>query len=230
MIRCDRHLPQVALWVACGGLLALFAGMILTIDWYSLSTTEGWALYAITPPPPPTYDPARGLRETLRYALRDGQTDLFHTLEQVGISGRAPLYPLMLNGWAWLTGESVLAIRTLAALLAMLTMAGGVALVWKARRRRSAALTAGVLIVLIAVRGISSPPSPLLWALWVASMLAYRRVLQAKSAVSWAGAVYALLLMLALYTHYSSLWLIVLSGGLSLLSRPSWRWRWVIPT
>ncbi len=197
-------------------IVLVYAYGITHIDAQSLWFDEAWSVYAVRNPPPATFEPPRGLRSLTLTPARAAYTDVTATLNRVREDVHPPLYFLLLDGWVWLTGESVFALRYLSLLVGLV---GAAALYWLACdlfggvAGRYALLLYGTAVLFVAYTQ-EARMYTLLMTLAVASTAAYRRLVRAPS--RWRVGLYAVAAALALYTHYAAA-LVLLAHGLHIL-------------
>ncbi|MEO0562418.1 MAG: glycosyltransferase family 39 protein, partial [Chloroflexota bacterium] len=196
--------------------LLIAAFNVPRLDDASLWYDEAWSVYAVSAPPPSTYEPPRGLRAILRTAAYGARDDALTTLQRVHEDVHPPLYFLTLDGWTWLTGESVFALRYLSLLTGLIGMATVAAL-----GRRLSDTTGGITAAL--VFGTS-----LLWTYYAreARMYAPLMMLAAASTLAYLSlierpnwrwvALYAVIVALGVYTHYTAA-LVPLAHGIHLV-------------
>ena len=218
---------RLRLLVAVCILLLAGAVTLPRLDNDSLWYDEAWSVYAQAAPPPTTYDPPRGIRARLTTPLRAAQTDLYTTLSRVRNDVHPPLYFVTLDAWVWLAGDSVLALRYLSLLVGWL----GVALMLPLGRRLLDD-RAGLFAMLLLA-------TSLFWVYYAREARMYSALITLSAAVTlayvrfaayptiWRGLLYAILMALATYTHYTAA-LLPLAHGVHMLATGRWRlmWRW----
>ncbi|HEX8206829.1 MAG TPA: glycosyltransferase family 39 protein [Solirubrobacteraceae bacterium] len=138
------------------------------------------------------------------FTLRHVDGDLGHVLDRMSEEDSAPLYPLLAWGWSKVFGLSEAGLRSLPALLGVLT----VPVVWAAAARvggRPAAAAAALLTAVspfLVWHAQDARPYALLILLGAVAFLAFLRVLEDGSR-RWA-AVWAVGSVLAVLTHYDA--------------------------
>jgi len=197
-------------------LLVLIGIALFGIQRESLWLDESWSAWIV-------YDEAPdvdGVTDTLRY-LRDAAMT---TLDRVRDDMHPPLYFFLLEGWTLLMGESEFVLRLPSVWMGLLGLAGIYAL-GKQWLHWRAGLYA---VVILGTSGFflhyaqEARMYALLLALSVLSTWNYGLWQQKKSSL-WRVIFYALMLSLALYTHYLAAFLILIHALHHLLTRPHWR-------
>jgi len=188
----------------------------------SLWFDEAWTVYAVSAPPPQTFEPPRGTRAQLTTPLRAALDDASTTLQRVRDDVHPPLYFLLMDAWVFIAGESVFALRYLSLLIALV----GIAALYTLTRQlysTSAAIYAAVLFgmsMLMVYYSREARMYTLLMTLSVASTLAYVRLM--RRITVWRALLYGVIGALALYTHYAAA-LILLTHLLYALVMRRWR-------
>ncbi len=198
------------------------------IDEQSLWFDEAWSAYAVRNPAPTTFEPPRGLRALTLTPARAATTDVLTTLNRVRGDVHPPLYFLLLDGWVWLVGDSVFALRYLSLLIGLVGVAS---LLWLARDlfgspAGSYAFALYGASLLFVAYAQEARMYTLLMTLAIGMTAAYGWLL--RRATRWRIGVYAVLTALALYTHYAAA-LVLLAHGLHVLLTQPGRLRvWLV--
>lgn len=177
-------------------IVVLFATMLLGIQRDSLALDEGYTAWVIR-------DDVRDLNtvsDTIRYL----GTSVLTAFERLRLDSSPPLYFVLLDIWSLIIGDSEFALRYPSALLAMMALAGMVAIGTQWFNRQ----TAFIAVLLLGTSGFfifysrDATPAMLYLALTITATAAYYRWWQKPTI--WHGLIYIVLMTLALYSHYGS--------------------------
>ena len=190
-----RTVRSLTIFIATGLLLFGFAFALSGLQSESLWLDEAWSAWLVHDDPP-TPD---GLRDALRHA-RDGLLRVFQRVRNDDV--HPPLYYLLLDGWTFAFGESVLALRLPSLFAGMLALAAtftiGRRLFWPRAGLMglSLLLSTGFFVYYAREARMYS----LLLALSTVSVLAYLHWRQRRTV--WRGALLGVSWALMIYTHY----------------------------
>jgi 4-amino-4-deoxy-L-arabinose transferase-like glycosyltransferase len=220
------------IWLMAGLLLAGFWLTLHTLETESLWLDEAYSAWAVRDAAAVPPAPAQTLTDTLITEARQTLRSLRDTFVNVRDDVHPPLYYLLLDGWARLFGDSEFMLRLPSVLMGLVALSATYAPGATYLDRR----TGFMALLLTGSAGffLYYTQEARMYALYLAlitlSYLVYVRWQRQPSVRH--GLLYALLMLLALYTHYvSALFLLVQGLHLLLMTlwRRDWQWRYLLP-
>lgn len=181
---------------------------------YSLGTEEGFSAWIIRDE---MRDP-----ETIRDSIRFIRDSLLNTFKHVRDDAQLPLYYLLLDIWALLSGDSEFSLRLPSALMGMISLAS----VYAIGRQYFNTKTGLIALLLFGTSGFylyytrEAQLYSLYLALSIISTWAYSRLWHKASIFR--GAIYVIFLAFLIFTHHTAFVILLIHGLHALLTNHVW--------